>query len=205
MTSGGQGTFIYIFTSHAINVTELVTTATVTLVGAVHIGALLTAWVALTFVQIVTVPAINSQFEACGAATLVGSEGVFALVSAQASRIMSAFIHIFTNPTDAVKDVARLALAAVRAHQINTSMTLADLLNALTLININAASAFLVQVVPSTTVHRVPLADVRAHSVHADLPSDAWSLDNTFINIDTAAQGVLDKASSTLDFGETTE
>lgn len=205
MPSSGQGTFIDIFTSHAIDVTELVTTATVTLVGAVHIGALLTAWVALTFVQIVTISAISSQLETCGAATLVGSKGVFTLVSTQAARIMSAFINIFTNPLDAVKDVACLALAAVRTHQINTSMTLTGLLKALTLINVNAAGAFFVQVVPSTTVHRVPLADVRADCVHTDLSSGAWSLDNTFINIDTAAQGVLDEACSTLDFGETTE
>lgn len=60
MTSSGQGTLIYIFTSHAVNVAELVATATVTLVGAVHIGTLLTAWVALTLIQIVTIPAITS-------------------------------------------------------------------------------------------------------------------------------------------------
>lgn len=42
------------FTGHAIYVTELVATATVTLVGAVHIGTLLTAWVGVTFIQIYT-------------------------------------------------------------------------------------------------------------------------------------------------------
>lgn len=60
MASSRQGTLIYVFTSHAIYVTELVATATVTLVGAVHIGALLTAWFALTLIQIVTIPAISS-------------------------------------------------------------------------------------------------------------------------------------------------
>lgn len=60
MTSSGQGTLIYIFTSHAVYVTELVATATVTLVGAIHVGALLTAWVALTLIQIVTIPAVTS-------------------------------------------------------------------------------------------------------------------------------------------------
>lgn len=59
MTSSRQGTFIYIFTSHSINVTELVTTATITLVGAIHVGTLLTAWVALTLIQIITIPAIS--------------------------------------------------------------------------------------------------------------------------------------------------
>lgn len=59
VTSGGQGTLIYIFTSYAIYVTELVATATVTLVGAIHVGTLLTAWVALTLIQIITIPSIN--------------------------------------------------------------------------------------------------------------------------------------------------
>lgn len=42
------------FTSHAIYVAQLVTTATVAVVGAVHIGTLLTAWVAVTLIQICT-------------------------------------------------------------------------------------------------------------------------------------------------------
>lgn len=46
--------FHFTFTSHAIYVTELVATATVTLVGAVHVGTLLTAWVAVTLIQIYT-------------------------------------------------------------------------------------------------------------------------------------------------------
>lgn len=46
--------FHFTFTGHAIYVTELVATATVTLVGAVHVGTLLTAWVALTLIQIYT-------------------------------------------------------------------------------------------------------------------------------------------------------
>lgn len=50
MTSSGQGTLIYIFTSHAIYVIELVATATVTLVGTIHVGTLLTAWVAVTLI-----------------------------------------------------------------------------------------------------------------------------------------------------------
>lgn len=46
--------FSVTFTSHAIYVTELIATATVTLVGAVHVGTLLAAWVALTLIQIYT-------------------------------------------------------------------------------------------------------------------------------------------------------
>lgn len=42
----------FTFTSGAIYVTELVATSTVTLVGAVHVGALLTARIAVTLVQI---------------------------------------------------------------------------------------------------------------------------------------------------------
>ena len=46
--------FNFTFTSHAIYVTELVATATVTLVWTIHVGALLTARIALTLVQICT-------------------------------------------------------------------------------------------------------------------------------------------------------
>lgn len=42
----------FTFTGHAINVAELVATATVTLVGAVHVGTLLAAGVALTLIHI---------------------------------------------------------------------------------------------------------------------------------------------------------
>lgn len=41
-----------------------------------------------------------------------------------------------TDPTDAVEDVAGLTLTAVGAQQVDTTMTLADLLSALTLIDI---------------------------------------------------------------------
>lgn len=44
--------FSFTFTGHAIHITELVATATVALVGAVHVGALLTARVALALIQI---------------------------------------------------------------------------------------------------------------------------------------------------------
>lgn len=60
MTSGGQGALIDIFTRHAIDVTELVATAAVTLVGAVHVGTLLAARVGLALIQIFTIPAVSS-------------------------------------------------------------------------------------------------------------------------------------------------
>lgn len=41
-----------------------------------------------------------------------------------------------TNSIDAVEDVASLALTAVGAHQVYTTVTFTDLLRALTLINI---------------------------------------------------------------------
>lgn len=41
-----------------------------------------------------------------------------------------------TSPTDAVEDVAGLTLAAVRAQQVDTTVTLANRLCALTLIDI---------------------------------------------------------------------
>lgn len=44
----------FTFTSYAIDVTQLIAAATVTLIGAKHVGALLTARVVLTLVQIYT-------------------------------------------------------------------------------------------------------------------------------------------------------
>lgn len=206
MTSSGQGTLIYIFTSHAIYVTELVTTATVTLVGAVHVGTLLATWVALTLIQIVTIPAITSELEAGGAATLVRSKCVLTLMSTQAARVVPAFINILTDPTDAVEDVARLTLAAVGAYQVDATMTRTDLFRALTLININAAIALLIEVVSSAAVNRVPLAHVGADCVDTGLPAVAWArLANTLIDINAAAKGILDISSTTLDLRDTTE
>lgn len=206
MTSSRQSTLIYIFTAHAIDITELVSTATVTLVGAIHVGTLLTARVALTFIQIITVPAIASELEPCGAATLVGSQSVLTLMSTQTARVVPAFIYILTKSSDAVEDVARLALAAVGAHQVDTAMTCTDLFWALTLININTACALFIQVVSSTTVNRVPLTGVGAGCVDTELPSGAWTrLGETFIDIDAFAQRVLDITSPTLDLGNTTE
>lgn len=71
MATSGQCTLINVFTSHAIHVAQLVAPATVTLVGAINIRTLLAAWVGLTLIQIVTVPAVSCQFEACGAGTFV--------------------------------------------------------------------------------------------------------------------------------------
>lgn len=71
MATSGQCTLINVFTSHAINVTQLVAPATIALVGAIHISALLAAWIGFALIQIVTVPSISCQFKACGAATFV--------------------------------------------------------------------------------------------------------------------------------------
>lgn len=92
------------FTGDPIHVTQLVTAATVTLIGSVNIGALLTAGVAVAFVEVcglnersvnearvniryscgfsctVTVPSVVGQLEASGAAALVGAQEVFTLV-----------------------------------------------------------------------------------------------------------------------------
>lgn len=119
---------------------------------------------------------------------------------------MPAFIHIFTNPSDAIECVAGFTLAAVRAQHVEASMTSTDVFSGLTLVDINAACALFIEVVSSTTVDRVPLADVGAHCVDADLPSAAWAcLANTFIYINAVSKGILDKASTTLNFGQTTE
>lgn len=127
-------------------------------------------------------------------------------MSTQAARVVPAFVNIFTNPTDAVEDVASFTLAAVGAHQVDTPMTCTDRLGALTLININTACALIIQVVSSPTVNRVPLTHVGANCVDTDMPSVAWAcLANTFVDINAASKGVLDKASPTLHLGETTE
>ncbi len=48
----------------------------------------------------------------------------------------------------------------------------------------NTACALFIEVVSSTTVNRVSLADVGANCVDTDLPSVAWArLANTFIDI----------------------
>lgn len=66
--------------------------------------------------------------------------------------------------------------------------------------------ALLIEVVSSTTVNRVPPAVVGAHRVDADLPSVAWArLANTLIDINAAAEGILDIANATLDLRDTTE
>lgn len=206
VTSGRQCTLIYIFTSQSVYVTELVATATVTLVGAVHVGALLTARLAVALIQIITIPAINRKLEAGGAATLVGTQSVLTLMSTQAARVVSAFINILTNPTDAVEDVASLTLAAVGAYQVDTPVTCTDLIRVLTLININTAVALLIEVVPSTAINGVPLADVGANGVDTDLPVVAWAcLTDAFIYIDAGAEGILDKAATTLDLRGTTK
>lgn len=127
-------------------------------------------------------------------------------MSAQAARVVPAFIDILTNPSDAIEDVAGLALTAVGAEQVDATVTFTDLFGALTLINIDTAIALLVEVISSTAVDRVPLADVGADCVDTDLPSLARAtLGHTFIDINAASEGILDEADTTLDFGEASE
>lgn len=71
VATSGQRTLINVFTSHAIHVTQLVAPTTIALVGAINIRTLLAAGVGLTLIQIVTVPSVSCQLEACGAATFV--------------------------------------------------------------------------------------------------------------------------------------
>lgn len=116
-------------------------------------------------------------------------------MSTQAARVVSAFIDILTGPGHAVEDVSGLTLAAVRAHQVDAAMTFTDLLRTFALIDIDAARALFIEVVPSTTVHRVALADVGAARVEADLSSVAGTrLTHTLIDIDTVPEGILDKS-----------
>lgn len=122
VTSSRQSALINVFTCYPINVTKLVTTATVALVGAIDIGTLLAARVGVTLIDIFTVSAVVGQFESSGAAALVGPLCVLTLVSTESSGIMPALIDIFTQFADAVEDVANSAFTAVRAHQVDTTM-----------------------------------------------------------------------------------
>lgn len=206
MASSGKGAFINIFTSHGVYVIELVATTTVTLVGAIHVGTFLAAWVVLTLIDILTVPAIFSQFKACGAATLVGPRGVVTFMTTQTSRVMSALINIFTEPSDAVKVISSFTFAAVRSHCVDAIMTFTDPFWSFTLINIDTARAIFIEVVPPTTVHGVSLADVGTDRVYTDLPSVArTSLGDTFVDINTASECVLDKTVAARSLWDTTE
>lgn len=127
-------------------------------------------------------------------------------MSTQTTRVMPAFIDIFTKPSDAIEHVASFTLTSVRPQHVEACMTSTDVFSSLTLIDINAARALFIEVVSSTAVNRVPLAGVRAHRVDTDLPPVAWTcLANTFIYINTVSKSILDKARSTLNFGQTTE
>lgn len=127
-------------------------------------------------------------------------------MSTQAARVVPAFINILTNTTDAVEGVASLTLAAERAYHVDATMTCTDLFRAVTLIYINTACAFFIDVVSSTTVNGVPLADVGADCVDADLPAVTGAhLANTFIDVNAVAEGILDIAGTTLRLRETTE
>lgn len=127
-------------------------------------------------------------------------------MSTQATREVPAFIYIFTEPSDAIEGVAGLTLTAVGTQLVDASMSSTDIFRVFTLININAARAVFIEVVSSTTVNGVPLADVGANCVDADLPSVAWTcLTNTLIDIDAASEGVLDKTSPTRHLGKAAE
>lgn len=142
MTSSRQSTLIDVFTCYPINVTQLVTAATVALIGAVDIGTFLATRVGLTLVHIITVSAIMGQFEAGGAAALVGPLCVLTLVSAESSGIMPALVDIFTPFGDAVEDEANPALTAVRSHKVHAAMVTAQI-TCTTLIYIFTACAVL--------------------------------------------------------------
>lgn len=127
-------------------------------------------------------------------------------MSTQAAGVVPAFIDILTETSDAVEDVAGFTLAAVRAYQVDATVTCTDLFGAFTLVDIDASRAFLIQVVSSTTVDGVPLAAVGADGVDADLPAVAGArLAYAFIDVDAVAEGVLDEAGPTLHLGGATE
>lgn len=194
MTSSRQCTLINIFTCYPINVTQLVTTATVTLVGAIDIGTLLAARVGLTLIDIVTVSAIVRQFEAGCAAALVGPLCVLTLVGAQSSRIMPALIDIFTHFGDGVEEETDSALTAVRAHQVDATMVTTHIA-CTTFIYVFTTCAILSKMIASSTGDCVPATGVRAHCVDTSLAREAWSgMGHTLVYINTAANGILNES-----------
>lgn len=200
MTPSRQSTLINIFTRYPINVTELVTTATVALVGAVDVGALLAARVGLAFIHIFTVPAVIGQFEACGAAALVGPLCVFTFMGTKCSRVMPAFIDIFTQFRNAVKGVSHCALTAVRAHQVCTAVT-ATHIPCTTLIHIFTTCAILCEVISSSTCDCIPATSVGAPCVHTGLTRRAWTgVDHTLIYVIAVANGILNVSRCTFLF-----
>lgn len=159
VSTSGQRTLIDIFTGDAVSIAQLVTTATVALVRAVDVRALLTTGAALTFIHIVTVSAVVRQLESSGAAALVGAQDVFTLVCTETTRIIPALVNVLAGSADAVEDEAGPALAAVRAHQINTAVSIAGVIRPCALVNIYTASALSVQMVSASTSDRVSLTD----------------------------------------------
>lgn len=113
-----------------------------------------------------------------------------------------------THPTDAVEDVASLTFTAIRAQQVDATVTDAHVLRAFAFIDIcrdgtstretrlgdrlpfnthshtDTARAIFIEVVSSTTVDRDPLADVGTRVVDTHLPSVAWSrVSDAFIDV----------------------
>lgn len=113
MTSSRQSTLINIFTCCPIDVTQLVTTATVALVGAIDIGTFLAARVCVTLVDIFTVSAVVRQLKASGATALVGPLCVLTLVGTESPGVIPALIDIFTQFGDSVEIEALSAFTAV--------------------------------------------------------------------------------------------
>lgn len=119
---------------------------------------------------------------------------------------MPALIDIFTDSGDAVEDVATTTLTAIGAHKVNTAMASTYTIRLLTLINVHTTSSLLIEVVPTATAHRVPLAGVGTHCVEAHLSCGTGpTLAQALIDVYAAAQSILYVALSTLRFGPTAE
>lgn len=178
MTPSGQGTLINIFTGDPVHVTELITAAAIALVGAVDISTLLAARAVEAFIHIFTRPAIHRQPEASGAAAVVGAWRVLTLVATQAPRIALALVDIHTGPADAIKIVARLALAAEAARGVQAVVSLPTGLRwGGALIHIHTTGSLFVEVIATATVGHILLTCVGALCIDACLPHRAWGTD----------------------------
>lgn len=119
---GGQGTLVDVFASDPIHVAELVSSAAVTLVGAVDVGTLLATGAAVALIYVFTRPAVSREPEARSATAVVGARRVLALVATQAPGVTPTLVDVHTRLADAVEMVTSLAFTAETSRGVHTEV-----------------------------------------------------------------------------------
>lgn len=159
------GTLVNIFTGASILFQE-VTLATVALIRAIDVSALLTARLLVTFIYIFTVLAIQCEGEASCAGAVVGAWGVFTGLGTQPARIAPALIYIGADLAQDVILVARLTVTAVAAREVVTDLAHSTAMRPhLTLINVDTLGSVGAGMVTVAAHYDLLLARVGAHCV----------------------------------------